>query len=158
MLVVMMEAIAATWVNEAKRNGERFSFSFQVYGLSNLVNDIRANLGFAPNYFFRIAWSILCPSIVTLLMILSIIDSAPLTYGQYVYPLWSIVLGWCMNMAFIVPIPLVMIYAFIRYSDSKTSFKERLRLLFVPTINKPRVKSLDDSANELNPSSPISQI
>lgn len=63
-----------------------------------------------------------------------------------------------MNMAFILPIPLVMIYAFIRYSDSKKSFKERIRLLFVPTIIKRPLKALDDSAHELHPSSPVSQI
>ncbi|CAF4204061.1 unnamed protein product, partial [Rotaria magnacalcarata] len=48
MLVVMMEAIAATWI----------------YGINNLVNDIRTNLGFEPNLFFRLAWTVICPVIV----------------------------------------------------------------------------------------------
>ena len=121
----------------------------QVYGLNNLTNDIRANLGFAPNYFFRIAWSILCPLIVTSLMILSLTYTYPLKYGQYVFPWWSLALGWCMNVTFILPIPIVVIYAFIRYSDSKKSLKERISLLFVPTINRKSIKYQGDPANEL---------
>jgi hypothetical protein len=103
--------------------------------LNNLVNDIRANIGFAPNCFFRFAWTILCPLIVTLLMFLSFSDSDELKYGEYVFPSWSIRLGWSMNMAFILPVPLAMIYAFVRHSDTKRSIGERVRVLFVAHAN-----------------------
>ncbi|UJR20616.1 hypothetical protein I4U23_023741 [Adineta vaga] len=124
MFVVMMEAVAASWV----------------YGIDNLVIDMKNNIGFAPNYFFRFAWKILCPVIVLSLMVLSFTYSDRFEYGTYVYPSWSIICGWCMNTAFILPIPIFIIYEFIRNSDPKKSFKERLFLLFVPTINKRRLK------------------
>ena len=96
------------------------------------------NLGFEPNYFFRFAWKILCPVIVILLMIFSMTYSDELKYGVYIFPSWSITVGWCLNMAFILPIPIVIIYTFIRHSDSKKSLLERIRLLFSPTITKRR--------------------
>ncbi|CAF1412175.1 unnamed protein product [Adineta steineri] len=133
MLVVMMEAIAATWV----------------YGIDNLVHDIQTHLGFAPNYFFRVAWKILCPLIVMSLMVLSLTYSDELKYGEYLYPSWSIIFGWCLNMAFILPIPIVMMYEFIQHSDPKKSFKERIYLLFVPTITKRKLKQEADNKCEI---------
>ena len=112
----------------------------KIYGIENLVHDIRTNLGFEPNLFFRLAWKIFCPVIVTTLMIFTLISSDKLKYRNYIFPSWSIVLGWCLNVCFLLPIPLVMCYAFIRYSDSRKTFKERLHLLFVPNITKQKFK------------------
>jgi len=114
--------------------------SFKVYGIDNLVNDIRTNLGFAPNYFFRFAWKFLCPAIVMSLMVLSLLNSDELKYGDYLFPSWSIIFGWCLNMSFILPIPIVIIYEFVHSSDSKKSLKERIHLLFVPTVTKRKLK------------------
>jgi hypothetical protein len=113
------------------------------------VNDIRTNLGFEPNLFFRLAWTVICPVIVIILMVLSLTYSDQLKYGSYVFPKWAIGLGWCLNMCFILPIPIFMFHAFIRYSDSGSSLKQRLRLLFVPNITK-RIM--------LSSSSPISYV
>jgi len=124
------------------------------------VNDIRTNLGFEPNRFFRLAWSVLCPAIVIVLMILSLTYSDELKYGDYTFPSWSIILGWCLNMCFILPIPIVMLYAFIRYSDSRNSFKQRFRLLFVPDITKRKIKQQieNGSGSLMSSSSPISHV
>lgn len=143
MIVVMMEAIAASWVRNISvltitKKIKLNLFFIQVYGINNLVRDIRDNLGFEPNYFFRFAWKILCPIIVILLMILSLTDTSELTYGNYVYPTWSIIFGWIMNLSFILPIPIVIIYVFIYQSDRKKTFKQRLKDLFLPTIEKTR--------------------
>ncbi|CAF1321604.1 unnamed protein product [Rotaria sordida] len=144
MLVVMMEAIAASWV----------------YGINNLVNDIRTQLGFAPNRFFRLAWTVLCPVIIIILMILALTYSDELKYGDYIFPSWSIIFGWCLNMCFILPIPIVMLYAFIRYTDSRNSLKQRFYLLFVPDITKRRVKQQIENGTNFTMSSlsPISHV
>ena len=86
-------------------------------------------------------------------MVLSFTYSYELKYAGYVFPPWSIILGWCMNMCFIVPIPLTMIYAFIYHSDSRNSFRERLRLLFVPTITKRKLKQQMENGTMYNMSS-----
>ncbi|UJR29042.1 hypothetical protein I4U23_010257 [Adineta vaga] len=146
MLVVMMEAIAATWI----------------YGMDNLVNDIRTNLGFEPNRFFRLAWSVICPLIIISLMILSFTYSDELKYGDYQYPSWSIALGWCMNIGFILPIPLAILYAFIfpSYPNSKVSLSDRFRLLFVSNATKrKRIQQIENGSGiRLSSSSPIAYV
>jgi hypothetical protein len=124
------------------------------------VNDIRANLGFEPNWFFRVAWTVLCPVIVILLMVLSLTYSDELKYGDYTFPSWSIIFGWCLNMCFILPIPIVMLYAFIRYSDSRNSLKQRLYLLFVPDITKRKLKQQNENGTAIlmSSSSPIANV
>jgi hypothetical protein len=91
-------------------------------------------------------------------MILSLTYSDELKYGDYLYPSWSITLGWCLNMAFILPIPIVVIYVFVRYSDSKESLKERIYFLFVPTVTKRRLKQQSENGSEVavTPLTPIS--
>lgn len=142
MLVVMMEAIAASWVSKmsCEERMNRVFIGMKVYGIDNLVHDIRANLGFEPNRYFRLAWKFFCPGIVTTLMIFTLVSSDQLKYRNYTYPPWAMVIGWCLNIGFLLPIPLVMLYAFIRYSDSRNTFKERLYLLFVPDITKRKLK------------------
>ncbi|CAF3462605.1 unnamed protein product [Rotaria socialis] len=144
MLVVMMEAIAATWV----------------YGINNLVNDIRTNLGFEPNLFFRLAWTVICPVIVIMLMVLALSYSDELKYGNYIFPSWSIIFGWCLNMCFILPIPIVMIYAFFRHTDSRNSFKQRINDLFTPNITKQRMKQQIEKGTDftMSSSAPISHV
>jgi hypothetical protein len=126
-----------------------FEFSIKIYGIDNLMNDFQTNLGFKPNIFFRFTWKFLCPIIVILLMILSLTYSDELKYGNYIFPSWSITFGWCLNMSFILPIPIVMIYAFIHNSDPKKSFKERIQSLFTPTITKRRLKQLNENGGGL---------
>jgi hypothetical protein len=78
-------------------------------------------------------------------MILSLTYSDQLKYGNYFFPSWSITFGWCLNMSFILPIPIVIIYVFIRYYDLKKSFKENLQYLFTPTITKRRLKQQNEN-------------
>ncbi|CAF4715050.1 unnamed protein product, partial [Rotaria magnacalcarata] len=68
-------------------------------------------------------------------------------YGNYLYPSWSIAFGWCFNMALILPIPIVIIYVFIRRSDSEKSLRERIYFLFVPTITKQKLKQQVENGN-----------
>jgi hypothetical protein len=91
-------------------------------------------------------------------MIFSLTYADQLKYGDYLFPSWSMTFGWCFNMTFIFPIPIVMIYVFLRYSDRKKSFKERLQFLFIPTITKQRLKQQIENGSGffMSSSSPIS--
>jgi hypothetical protein len=121
---------------------------------------MRINLGFEPNYFFRYAWKILCPVIVISLMIFSLTYSDELKYGNYLFPSWSIIFGWCLNLGFILPIPMVIIYVFIFYTDRKKSLNERIHFLFIPTITKRRLKQqIENGSGFVMPSlTPISYV
>jgi hypothetical protein len=93
-------------------------------------------------------------------MILSFTYSDDLKYRDYEFPSWSIIFGWCMNMSFILPIPIVILYAFIHHSDSRNSLKQRFRLLFVPDITKRKLKQQIENGTGLMMSSspPISYV
>jgi hypothetical protein len=92
-------------------------------------------------------------------MILSLTYSDELKYGNYTYPSWSIIFGWCLNMSFTLPIPFVILYVFIRHSDSRNSLKQRFRLLFVPDITKQKLKQqMENGTGFLMPSSPIAHL
>lgn len=93
-------------------------------------------------------------------MILSLTYSDELNYRDYIFPSWSILLGWCINICFILPIPITILYAFMRYSDSRNSFKERLRLLFVPDITKRKLKQQNENGTGfvMSSSSPITYV
>jgi hypothetical protein len=94
-------------------------------------------------------------------MILSFTYSDELKYGEYTFPSSSIVFGWCLNICFILPIPIVILYAFIRYSDSRNSLKQRFRLLFVPDITKRKLKQQIENGTTgfvMSSSSPISYV
>lgn len=131
-----------------------------MYGVDNLVEDIRNNLGFEPNRFFRVAWTILCPLIVIILMFLSLLYSDELRYADYIFPSWSIVFGWSMNMSFVLPIPITIVYAFFRYTDSKSTLKERIRSLFRPTMSRRRGKQTfeNDSNYRMSSTAPVSLV
>ncbi|CAF3853612.1 unnamed protein product [Rotaria magnacalcarata] len=134
--------------------------NYVIYGINNLVNDIRTNLGFEPNLFFRLAWTVICPVIVIMLMVLALSYSDELKYGNYIFPSWSIIFGWCLNMCFILPIPIVMLYAFFRHTDSRNSFKQRINDLFTPNITKQRMKQQIEkgTAFTMSSSAPISHV
>jgi hypothetical protein len=93
-------------------------------------------------------------------MILSLTYSDELKYGNYTFPSWSIIFGWCLNISFILPIPFVMLYVFIRYSDSRNTWKQRFHLLFVPDITKRKLKQQMENGTGLlmSSSSPISYV
>jgi hypothetical protein len=93
-------------------------------------------------------------------MILSLTYSDELKYENYTYPSWSIIFGWCLNISFILPIPFVMLYVFIRYSDSRNTWKQRFHLLFVPDITKRKLKQQMENGTGLlmSSSSPISYV
>lgn len=82
------------------------------------------------------------------LLVLSLTYTDKFQYGDYVYPSWSIVFGWCLNTAFVLPIPIMMIYGLLRNSGSKRSFKDRLVLLFVPTVIQTPDKQQDEHRNK----------
>jgi len=93
-------------------------------------------------------------------MILSLTYSDELKYGNYLFPSWSIMFGWCLNTTFILPIPIVIIYVFICYSDPKKSLKERIQFLFIPTITKRRLKQQNENGSGfvMSSLSPISYV
>uniref|UniRef100_A0AAY4AWV6 Transporter n=1 Tax=Denticeps clupeoides TaxID=299321 RepID=A0AAY4AWV6_9TELE len=87
-----------------------------VYGHKNYFKDVEMMLGFPPPIFFRVCWRFVSPVIITY---------KPITYNDYVYPGWSVFIGFCMALSSVICIPLYALYK-IAVSDGAT-FLERLK-------------------------------
>lgn len=70
-------------------------------------------------------------SFLQILTISNLINSAPLKedaragYPAYEYPRWSTILGWCIFVVCVIPIPLVFIISYIR-QYRKLAAKQRV--------------------------------
>ncbi|KAK3566831.1 hypothetical protein QTP86_004565 [Hemibagrus guttatus] len=96
-----------------------------VYGHRNYFKDVEMMLGFPPPVFFRVCWRFISPLIISFILIFTVIQYKPITYNDYVYPDWSLAIGFCMALSSVICIPVYALYK-ISVSDG-TTFWERLK-------------------------------
>ncbi|TKR94918.1 hypothetical protein L596_009148 [Steinernema carpocapsae] len=114
LFIVCCEMIAVCWF----------------YGVTRFSEDIRQMLGSYPGLYWRVCWSI-CPFFIGAIFTMSVYNAnfSPMDTGSYVYPKWSVKLGWAMRMLSVASIPVTAIYLFI---VAKGSFSERIHALVTP--------------------------
>nr|KAG5713158.1 hypothetical protein BaRGS_007685 [Batillaria attramentaria] len=104
LLVVFLEAVAVNWI----------------YGVDRFSGDIESMLGKPPGAFWRVTWTYISPVFLLALFVLSVSNSPPPSYGNYVYPYWSLTVGWLIVCSSLVCIPLYIIVCFFKTSGSFT--------------------------------------
>ncbi|XP_057186608.1 sodium- and chloride-dependent glycine transporter 2 [Triplophysa rosa] len=100
-----------------------------IYGLKRFCEDIEMMIGFQPNRFWRICWAFVTPTILTFILIISLYQWKVMTYENYTYPTWSMVLGWLMVICSVIWIPIMFV---IKMHLAPGSFVERLKLVCSP--------------------------
>ncbi|KAK6472992.1 sodium- and chloride-dependent glycine transporter 2-like [Huso huso] len=100
-----------------------------IYGLQRFCEDIEMMIGFQPNRFWRVCWAFVTPTILTFILFLSLYQWKVMTYEDYVYPTWSMVLGWLMVVCSVIWIPIMFV---IKMHLAPGSFIERLKLVCSP--------------------------
>ncbi|XP_029653870.1 sodium- and chloride-dependent glycine transporter 1 [Octopus sinensis] len=100
-----------------------------IYGADRFYNDITLMIGYKPCVWWKISWRFITPTITLLVWLFSISKLSPVTYGDYTYPTWSVVLGWILGMVSLVPLPAVMISQIFK---TKGTFIERVKKLIHP--------------------------
>ncbi|CAI5642160.1 sodium- and chloride-dependent glycine transporter 1 isoform X2 [Oreochromis niloticus] len=96
-----------------------------IYGHRNYFKDVEMMLGFPPPLFFKVCWRFISPVIISFILIFTVIQYKPITYNDYVYPGWSLAIGFAMALSSVVCIP---IYALYKISKSPgATFRERLK-------------------------------
>ncbi|CAF3552794.1 unnamed protein product [Rotaria sp. Silwood1] len=92
-----------------------------IYGFNRFMNDVKMMLGKrAAEYYLFVTWCIMAPIIMLVITFSNLLgakrmsNSAGAGYEAYIYPDWSMVVGWCIFVACIIPIPLVFIVNYIR--------------------------------------------
>ncbi|XP_066556629.1 sodium- and chloride-dependent glycine transporter 2 [Amia ocellicauda] len=100
-----------------------------IYGLQRFCEDIEMMIGFQPNKFWRVCWAFVTPTILTFILFLSFYQWKVMTYEDYTYPTWSMVLGWLMVVCSVIWIPIMFV---IKMHLAPGSFIERLKLVCSP--------------------------
>uniref|UniRef100_A0A8C1J5X9 Transporter n=1 Tax=Cyprinus carpio TaxID=7962 RepID=A0A8C1J5X9_CYPCA len=100
-----------------------------IYGLQRFCEDIEMMIGFQPNKFWRICWAFVTPTILTFILALSLYQWKVMTYEDYTYPTWSMVLGWLMVICSVIWIPIMFV---IKMHLAPGSLIERLKLVCSP--------------------------
>uniref|UniRef100_A0A8C1IBI2 Transporter n=1 Tax=Cyprinus carpio TaxID=7962 RepID=A0A8C1IBI2_CYPCA len=98
-------------------------------GLQRFCEDIEMMIGFQPNKFWRICWAFVTPTILTFILALSLYQWKVMTYEDYTYPTWSMVLGWLMVICSVIWIPIMFV---IKMHIAPGSLIERLKLVCSP--------------------------
>uniref|UniRef100_A0A6Q2XNP6 Transporter n=1 Tax=Esox lucius TaxID=8010 RepID=A0A6Q2XNP6_ESOLU len=110
-----------------------YSFFFCFYspavGLQRFCEDIEMMIGFQPNRFWRICWAFVTPTILTGILGLSLYQWKVMTYEDYTYPPWSMVMGWLMVVCSVIWIPIMFA---IKMHLAPGSIMERLKLVCTP--------------------------
>ncbi|XP_041801906.1 sodium- and chloride-dependent neutral and basic amino acid transporter B(0+)-like [Chelmon rostratus] len=88
-----------------------------IYGGSRLQKDIEMMIGKKSFCFWlcwKACWFFISPVIILVVLGWSLITFVPPVYGDILYPVWGLALGWCILVFIIIWIPLVILYRMIR--------------------------------------------
>lgn len=120
MFVVFVEAAGVCWL----------------YGVERFSRDVECMLGYRPGIFWRICWTYISPSFLLvntklfcvfhriiinssynysffqLIFVFSLLGYEDMMAGEYIYPEWSINVGWALTASSILCIPGYILYLF----------------------------------------------
>ncbi|XP_056133558.1 sodium- and chloride-dependent GABA transporter ine [Lampris incognitus] len=115
MFLAFFEVLAVCWI----------------FGVRRISVMILKMLGKPPNLFFRLCWLVFTPLLVLSILVSSIVQYTPVSYGNYTYPVWADFVGWGISLVSVVWIPLGAIQ---EICSNKGSFLQRLQTALIPKI------------------------
>ncbi|GBN66106.1 Sodium- and chloride-dependent glycine transporter 2 [Araneus ventricosus] len=101
-----------------------------IYGADRFALDICLMTKRMPSLWWKLCWCYITPTIITALLIFIFVNHTAITYDDYIYPDWSIVIGWILAMCSIAPVPLFAVWKLLR---GKGNLKQRLINSLRPT-------------------------
>ncbi|XP_063221399.1 sodium-dependent serotonin transporter isoform X3 [Bacillus rossius redtenbacheri] len=96
LFVVFVEAAGVCWF----------------YGVDRFSRDVEKMIGHRPGIFWRVCWGYISPVFLLVIFIFSLLGYEEMLTGDYVYPAWSISVGWVLTASSLVCIPLYIVYKF----------------------------------------------
>ena len=97
---------------------EVFTVSW-LYGVDKMCDNIKEMNGTAPFINWRISWKYICPLALTTIVVFDVIYFEGISYGSYAFPKWSMNLGYLLNILVLLPIPLLVIKAFVQKKQTQ---------------------------------------
>eukprot|EP00058_Branchiostoma_floridae_P025938 XP_002611428.1 hypothetical protein BRAFLDRAFT_63940 [Branchiostoma floridae] len=101
-----------------------------VYGCDRFLDDISMMIGSRPCLWWKICWKVLTPLSLLFILIFQFTVYSPTAYGDYTYPFWAEVLGWCMVGVAVLMLPAVALY---KVCCAKGTLYERVSFLVEPS-------------------------
>ncbi|XP_012684313.2 solute carrier family 6 member 4a [Clupea harengus] len=115
--VVFLEVIAVSWF----------------YGTSRFCSDVQLMLGFAPGWFWRVCWAVICPCFLLFIIGSFLVFPPDVKLFHYNYPFWTTVLGYCIGVSSFICVPAYMVYLLL---TTKGTFKQRLLKSITPEVRE----------------------
>ncbi|XP_011138894.1 sodium-dependent nutrient amino acid transporter 1 isoform X2 [Harpegnathos saltator] len=104
---------------------------FWIYGLENFLDDVEYMLQRRPSIYWRICWAVVTPLLLTGILIYTLINLKPLTYGNIPYPSTAHVAGWTLFTFGVLQIPFWMFYKIL--SKRNLGLHEMFKAAFRPS-------------------------
>ncbi|KAK3104526.1 hypothetical protein FSP39_004176 [Pinctada imbricata] len=102
MFLAFMESFVLAWL----------------YGVDQLFEDIEMMLGYKPSSLWKVMWKFVTPLITLIVWLWSVINLKPVRYGNYVYPMVAVGIGWVIALASMAPIPIGMTHTLCHIQGS----------------------------------------
>ncbi|XP_013384850.1 sodium- and chloride-dependent glycine transporter 1 isoform X2 [Lingula anatina] len=103
-----------------------------VYGVDRFYEDIELMIGRKPPILYKYSWLFVTPAVILFIFVATFFQHESVTYGDYHYPAWAIVLGWLLALCSILPIPGIMILKIVR---EKGPILQRIKKLCRPAVD-----------------------
>ncbi|XP_025159006.1 sodium-dependent dopamine transporter isoform X2 [Harpegnathos saltator] len=113
LFAVLAETIAVSWI----------------YGTDRFCADIKDMIGFSPGIYWRVCWKVIAPLFLMFIIVYGLMGYEPLTYEDYVYPVWANILGWLIACSSIIMIPGMAIYKIMK---TPGSIIQKFKILTTP--------------------------
>ncbi|KAL6447802.1 hypothetical protein ACFW04_000140 [Cataglyphis niger] len=110
LFAVLAETIAVSWI----------------YGTDRFCADIKDMIGFRPGVYWRVCWKFVAPLFLMFIIVYGLMGYEPLSYEDYIYPVWANVLGWLIACSSIVMIPGMAIYKICTTPGSFIQKRDRI--------------------------------
>ncbi|XP_067651538.1 sodium- and chloride-dependent betaine transporter-like [Haliotis asinina] len=100
-----------------------------LYGIRRFSVDVEYMMGRQPPVIYKILCSFVTPALLLTGLIVTLITFKSPSYGHYMYPPFSVLVGWFIAIVSLVPIPVTMV---IKVATQQGSFRERMKVSLAP--------------------------
>ncbi|XP_040179612.1 sodium- and chloride-dependent neutral and basic amino acid transporter B(0+)-like [Rana temporaria] len=104
-----------------------------IYGINRFIEDIEMMIGKKSWLFWlwwKSCWFFITPLLLMAILLWSLITFSSPTHGDVEYPVWGVILGWCMIIFCIIWIPIL---AIVKICRGHGSLCQRFRKICTPT-------------------------
>ncbi|XP_071086555.1 sodium- and chloride-dependent glycine transporter 1-like [Haliotis cracherodii] len=117
------------------------------YGMKRFAADVEAMIGKRLPVIYKLMCFIVVPALLMVAMGLAVASYKPPTYGGYEYPYFAVIIGWCIALSSVVPIPVTFVMQIL---DERGSLAQRVESAMTPNSDWARCRRRYDVHERTN--------